>query len=420
MKKTNINNIFLIILTLNFIVRLIATYFYGDTRLDNEWAKLVHNLELTGTFGINVVFDKFTALHDFAKDGDVVLPSVFMPPLYGYLIYFVKIISFDLIDIAFLIINIQIVISLITILIFFKLISNFQNVKVSLLFSLIFSLFPIYIFASVQISSVVLQLFFIIIFLFSIVNLLKKQNYLYLTLFSIVSGLLILTRGEFILFYFFSIFYFFVYLKRSYKNVIISIILTSLIITPYLKRNFENYGTLVLTKSVGYNLLKGNNPLAEAEGNTYFITKNFSQKNLKIETNNKYELELDDFYKNQAIKIINNNPVKYLKLYFKKVIAFLFVDINSTYPQYYNLLNIFPKLLLSFFAFLGGIFCLRKKGFFQFLSFYYFGNIFLFSTFFILPRYSLILLPVQILLSLEIIKLFFRKLNNQLFNNFFS
>ena len=87
MRNINISKALFLIVIVNFIVRLIAAYFYGDSRLDNEWGKLVNNLEFSGIFGINVVIDNYTAIHDFAKNTDIVLPSVFMPPLYGYLIY---------------------------------------------------------------------------------------------------------------------------------------------------------------------------------------------------------------------------------------------------------------------------------------------------------------------------------------------
>ena len=92
------------------------------------------------------------------------------------------------------------------------------------------------------------------------------------------------------------------------------------------------------------------------------------------------------------------------KLYILKIISFLFIDINSTYPYYYNFFHIFPKILISITSLAGAIISIKRKSFYQFLSLYFFLNIFLFSVFFILPRYSLILLPVQILLSIQFIK----------------
>ena len=119
--------------------------------------------------------------------------------------------------------------------------------------------------------------------------------------------------------------------------------------------------------------------------------------------------KLDDHYKNEAFKIIRENPKEYFVLYLKKVFSFLFFDTNSTYPGYYDIFHIVPKMILSILSFCGALMALRKKGFFQFLSIFYFSNVFLFSIFFILPRYSLILLPVQLLLSIQLIKIIFKK-----------
>jgi hypothetical protein len=183
----------------------------------------------------------------------------------------------------------------------------------------------------------------------------------------------------------------------------------SLTISPYLIRNYNNFETFVITKSFGYNLLKGNNPEFKVEGNLSFIQNNYNRESLTIKTNNLYEIKLDDFYKETAIKFIKQNPEEYLKNYFLKIFSFTFIDLTSSNEKYYNLMHIVPKIILSILSLFGGIIMLRKKNFFQYLSIYYFSNIFFFSIFFILPRYSLILLPVQILLSLEFVKFLQRK-----------
>ena len=46
-----------------------------------------------------------------------------------------------------------------------------------------------------------------------------------------------------------------------------------------------------------------------------------------------YDLKIDRLYKEQALDYIIENPTKYLKLYFKKAAAFLFVNINSSIPE---------------------------------------------------------------------------------------
>ena len=408
--KLNLNLVIFILISFSILIRLFALEYFSDTRLDNEWGKLVHNLEISGILGINVVVNEFLAIHKFADANDKVLPSVFMPPLYSYFIFLIKFLLPNSFDLVKSVIFTQLILSLISIYIFFKTIKKFENNFISLLTTIIFSLFPIYVYSNVQISSITLQVFLLVTFFYYLTNLIEKENFKDLLLFSFFSGLLILIRGEFIVFYFLTILYFFFFLNKNIRFFIFSIIFVALIISPYIKRNYNYFNTFVITKSFGYNILKGNNSHFKVEGSTDYINDNYNQKNLKIETNNDYEIKLDNFYKQKALNIIRDDPYKYLILYVKKCISFLFFDINSSYPGYYNFLHIFPKIILSILSFFGGIIALKRNGFFQYLSIYYFSNIFLFSIFFILPRYSLICLPAQLLLSIEFIRFLRRKL----------
>ena len=139
--------------------------------------------------------------------------------------------------------------------------------------------------------------------------------------------------------------------------------------------------------------------------------KRILRSNLGIKTDKYFEINLDNFYKDEAIKYIKNDPFKFLINYPKKALTFLFLNLNSSYPGYYNLIHLVPKIIISIFSFIGLIFLIkRKRGFLQFLALYYISNILFFSIFFILPRYSLIILPIQILLSISCIKFFLRKI----------
>jgi len=408
MKKINFLYSIYGIIFVSFIVRLIVAYYFGDKQLENEWIILIHNLSTSGILGFNVVVDNYLAIPKLADPKDIVLPSVFMPPLYAYFIYFVKILSLDLFDFVKIVIFLQIIFSLVAIYLFFKIMRNFENFNFSFLLTLVFSFIPISLYSSSQISSISIQVLLITYFLYFIIKLLRKKSFKNFFLFSIISGLLILVRGEFILFYFLTMVYFFFYYSKDTKSFIIILTLTSLIISPYLLRNYNHFNSFVLTKSFGYNLLKGNNPEFKAEGNANFIYYNYDKKNLQLKTNKNYEIKLDNFYKKEALQFIKEDPSKFVNSYFLKVFSFLFLDMNSTYPNYYNFLHIIPKMIISITSLVGALLAIRKKGFYQFISLYYFSNIFFFSIFFILPRYSLMLLPVQLLLSIEPIRLLFR------------
>ena len=182
----------------------------------------------------------------------------------------------------------------------------------------------------------------------------------------------------------------------------ISFIVVSMLVTPYIFRNYQNFDKLVLTKSFGYNLLKGNNPSFKVEGDYEIIKKiQISEKNIK--TDNNYEINLDNLFKEKALEFIKEEPLSYIKLYFKKIFSFFFIDFNSTYPNYYNLMHLAPKIILSIVSLFGTVLAIKKRGNYQFLALYFILSVLLFSIFFILPRYNLILLPIQLILCLKCI-----------------
>ena len=114
----------------------------------------------------------------------------------------------------------------------------------------------------------------------------------------------------------------------------------------------------------------------------------------------KHDLLKDKILLDQAIEFIKENPSKYIKLYFHKFLSFLFFDVNSTYPNYYSIFHLLPKIFLSITTILGIIMTLSfNKNIINYFSLFYLANIGLFSFFFILPRYSLFLLTIQIILS---------------------
>ena len=148
---------------------------------------------------------------------------------------------------------------------------------------------------------------------------------------------------------------------------------------------------------------RGNHFNAKVEGNQ-FHDNEIKRKVENIKPSEKYDLELDKMYMQEAIKNIKANPIYFFKLYLKKVFSFIFIDLNSTYENYYSYLNILPKIVISITTLLGVFLLSKKDDILIYYTLYYFFNIFLFSLFFILPRYSLMLLPIQVILTCYLIK----------------
>ena len=74
-----INFLFWLILT-SFLIRLIGVYFVRDVNFDNEWTVLLDNLI------------KYQSFSHYTFNGELV-PSTFVPPIYPFFIYLVKIVT---------------------------------------------------------------------------------------------------------------------------------------------------------------------------------------------------------------------------------------------------------------------------------------------------------------------------------------
>ena len=211
-----------------------------------------------------------------------------------------------------------------------------------------------------------------------------------------------MARGEFLIIFILTIFFIFLSKKINIKNLIKIIIIVFLVISPYVIRNYIHFNQIIIVKSLGYNLWKGNNQLSTVEGYGKFEIeefKNLHSKVKNIKKNKYYEINWDNIFLDEAIYNIEKNPSRYTKLFFKKIFSFYFIDLESSYPNYYNFFHIFPVILLSLLSFPSLIVFFRTNKFEnKYLGLYLFSNLIIFSIFFILPRYKLVIIPLQIIL----------------------
>ena len=381
-------SILFFLILISFLARLIAVLFYGDTRIDNEWGILLNNLYNYKTY----------AFYEFENK---LIPSSYMPPLYPFILLFLKIISFNKINILNLIFAFQILLSLISIYIFYKINEQFFSIKTSIINSFIFSFLPLNIYAVTQTSSITLQIFLSLLFLryfFLTTTNTSNKNIL---IFSIICGLSLLTRGEFILILIPTLIYKLIFKKINILNLIKILLISFIIVSPYLVRNYINFEKIHIANVTGYALWKGNNPSLKVEGFENFNKfEDIKSKLENIPYDNFYETKRDNIFFKAAMKNILGEPDVYLLLYIKKIFSFYFFDINSTYKNYYHFMHIIPIALISILSLPGFVVFLRSKDFHQrYLMIYLVIYILIFSLFFILPRYKLAILPIQIILS---------------------
>lgn len=393
------------ILSFGLILGLISIYYFGDRTLDNEWKIMVYNLE------------EHNILSSRTINGELI-PNIFMPPLYPLFLFSIKKIIFGQNIYIPTILCIQLFLYLLSGAILEKTLDLLIDKNFAKIGMTIFILFPLNIYSVGQISSINLNLFLMLIFIYSFIQIYKNNYLIYILSFSISASLLMLLRGEFFIFFLFSLFY--LLLKKNFFYHVLSAFLISLVVlSPYLIRNFKDFGVITITKSTGFNLLKGNNPLSKVEGvamwDGYDVVPDLKVKLDNIRPYKKYDVISDKIFLERAIEFISEDPKRYMKLYLKKTLSFLFIDVESSYPGYYSFLNIIPKLLLSVTSLISIIIFFNFKiNLYNYFVLYYFSNIGLFSFFFILPRYTLSILPIQIILSIFLIKKINTKLNLKL------
>ena len=138
------------------------------------------------------------------------------------------------------------------------------------------------------------------------------------------------------------------------------------------------------------------------EGNEDYNFPLLKAKLDKIKKDKFYEINRDKIFLNEAKNNLSKEPKIFFTLFLKKIFSFYFIDLNSSYPYYYNYLNIIPTIIIAILSFFGLINFVRNKNImYNYFSIYLFSNLLIFSIFFILPRYKLIILPVQIIIAVH-------------------
>ena len=361
-------------ISISIILRLALINTYGDTLLENEWGNLFYNLKNNGVL----------AYREF--DGRLI-PSVYMPPLY---VYFIYLIDFFLPSESYLVITIlitQILITSLSILIFFKINLLLFSKKISIFSSYLFVFFPLHVYSSLQISSITLQIFLNLIFLHLILKILNEnKNSIIFLILGLTSGLTVLLRGEFILILFLTIIFLIIKNKINFKNLTLTILMTILISSPYLIRNYIVFEKITITKSFGYNLWKGNNIDSTVEGSeTASAFKAGSIKN-KIDNLDKdvlYDFNYDKIFLEQSKNFIYNDPILFFIRYIKKFLTFTFFNLSSNYKDYNHPLNIYPVFIFEYIICIRYYFSHSKKSLgYKYLILNLFFTIAIFSFFF--------------------------------------
>lgn len=160
---------------------------------------------------------------------------------------------------------------------------------------------------------------------------------------AILLGLSVLCRAEILLFIIFIIIGLFAILKKrdALRVSFIMFLLLCVILSPWVARNYLIFNKFVpLSTMGGYTFYEGNAPENLTGGP--FGGKFF----LKI-PEGLDEVEIDEYYRNETIRVIKENPERFIKLCWSKFKRFWNIKLNTDDPRYASLRN----NLISIFSF---------------------------------------------------------------------
>jgi len=173
-------------------------------------------------------------------------------------------------------------------------------------------------------------------------------------------------------------------------------------LSPWLIRNYMVFHKPIFRTMYGFNLWRGNHPGASGTGR--LNPEHISEASLDpeyqkfIDQNHpNTELAIDKFYRDEAMKFIREDPLRYVWLTTKRIAYFLIID--PTHPLTRNALYIGGYLFAVIFGIWGGVILKRRN---QLDRFYILApaiTMVFYTPVIVLPRYRLILIWILLILA---------------------
>ena len=116
--------------------------------------------------------------------------------------------------------------------IFYKISKLFFSKTISLSISLLYSLFPLHVYACSQISSISLQTFLTILFIYLFFQFIEKRTSFLVFFVAFIGGLIILLRQEFVAVLVLSLLYVFIFYKIQLKQIFLILLISLITISP--------------------------------------------------------------------------------------------------------------------------------------------------------------------------------------------
>ena len=306
--------------------------------------------------------------------------SAFMPPGYTCIVYLFNFIN-DIEIRNYSILFLQILLSLITIFVFFLLTKEVFNYTSALIAAVITAILPEFVYTSCLPGTTIffhLGIGVILLLLFRLEHSLNVNMLLILT--GITFGILILFRSEVVLLLFLILIYYLV--KKRFKHITIILFVSFIIVVPWGTRNFLVFKEVVpLSTSFGLNFYRGHNPYDIGVWADQEIVNNL----LKYKDDPNFELRMNELYSNKGFENIIKNPSMEFGYVFTKLFHLWIYNPQDERTKSIFYLGPWLILIILFLMSLNNSFSWRGQKYIYFFLIYF--NL-LVIFFFCLPRYQ--------------------------------
>lgn len=298
-KNKSKNKIFIFILIASVLVKLFFGIYYWDKLNYFEFGAIAQNI-VAGQ-GYSFYYHENGVLEYNFKPNSDPYPSAYIPA--GYVIYllpFFQIQSDGLRNWLFMIVNIAL--HTLTAIMIFNLTQRYFDSKTAIIATALYLFLPDMVYSVFSVGPTIFYHMGIIglLLIESRVNDDRKPYF-----FGISFGLLMLFRPEVLLIIFFYLFR--EAIRNKWKSIFIILILTVVIQMPWIIRNYAVFEAFIpLQTSSGLNLYRGNN----SYGSGVWADDRIAKKLNDTTIGDQFEVELNEFYLQEALGYIFNNPEK--------------------------------------------------------------------------------------------------------------
>ena len=130
----------------------------------------------------------------------------------------------------------------------------------------------------------------------------------------------------------------------------------------------------------------------------------------KIPRDLNYRFKFNEIFFHETIENIKEKPVDHFLFVVKKAVSFILIDFNSQDKNYYNAWHYIPVLIVGLVSIIGIVLSDKKSHNLNYLILLFLVYVGIYSLVSIMPRYKLMILPIQLIFFMIVIKFIFEKL----------